>query len=53
MQMKNLGIIISGDYKAHELSVNKDEFSYTLPFSIELSENLDLDTIDFSITDFS
>lgn len=45
--------IVSGEYKAHELSVNKDEFSYTLPFSIELSDNVDTDTIDFSITDFS
>lgn len=45
--------IVSGDYKAHELSVNKDEFSYTLPFSIELSETIDKETIDFSITDFS
>ena len=45
--------IVSGEYKAHELSVNKDDFSYTLPFSIDLSENIDLDSIDFSITDFS
>ena len=45
--------IVSGDYKSHELSVNKEEFSYTLPFSIEITENIDLDTIDFSITDFS
>lgn len=45
--------IVSGEYKAHELSVNKDDFSYTLPFSIELSDNVDLETIDFSITDFS
>ncbi len=45
--------IVSGEYKSHELSVNKDEFSYTLPFSIELSDNIDLETIDFSITDFS
>lgn len=45
--------IISGEYKAHELSVNKEEFSYTLPFSIDVTENIDVDTIDFSITDFS
>lgn len=45
--------IVSGEYKSHELSVNKDEFSYTLPFSIDLSENVDKDSIDFSITDFS
>lgn len=45
--------IISGEYKAHELSVNKDDFSYTLPFMVDLSDNVDLKTIDFSITDFS
>lgn len=45
--------IVSGEYKSHELSVNKEEFSYTLPFSIDVTENIDLDTIDFSITDFS
>lgn len=45
--------IVSGEYKAHELSVNKEEFSYTLPFSIDLSENVDEDSVEFSITDFS
>lgn len=45
--------IISGEYKTHELSVNKEEFSHTLPFSIDLSEKVDTETIDFSITDFS
>jgi len=45
--------IVSGEYKAHEISINKEEFSYTLPFSIDVTENVDLDTIDFSITDFS
>lgn len=45
--------IVSGEYKNHELSVNKEEFNHVLPFSIELSDNVDLHTIDFSITDFS
>lgn len=45
--------IVSGEYKAHELSVNKEEFSHVLPFSIDLSDTIDLATIDFSITDFS
>ena len=45
--------IVSGEYKAHELSVNKESFSHTLPFSIELSDNIDLESIDFSITDFT
>ena len=31
--------IISGEYKAHELSVNKESFEHVLPFSIDLTEN--------------
>lgn len=45
--------IVSGEYKSHELSVNKEEFSYTLPFSIDISNNLDNKTINFEITDFA
>ena len=45
--------IISGEYKSHEVSVNKEPFLQKLPFSIELTENIDLDSIDFEITDFS
>lgn len=45
--------IISGEYKSHEVSVNREPFLYKLPFSIELTENIDLDSIEFEITDFS
>ncbi len=45
--------IISGDYKSHEVSVNKEPFHYTLPFSLEVTENIDKETIDFEITDFT
>lgn len=45
--------IISGEYKTHELSVNKEEFSYNLPFSVDLTENINPDTLSFEITDFS
>ena len=44
--------IISGDYKSHEVSVNKEEFLYKLPFSVELTENIDLKTFNFEILDF-
>ena len=39
--------IISGDYKSHEVSVNKEPFSYMLPFEIELSHDIDTETIEF------
>ena len=45
--------IVSGDYKTHEVCVNKEEFLYKLPFSVEITENIDLDTLNFEITDFN
>lgn len=45
--------IISGEYKAHELSVNKESFEYVLPFSIDLNERVIEETVEFNITDFS
>ncbi len=45
--------IISGDFKSHEVSINKEAFSYILPFEITLSENIDPKTIEFMIEDFT
>ncbi len=45
--------IVSGDYKSHEVSVNKEPFSYILPFEIELSRDIDTETIEFMIDDFT
>lgn len=45
--------IVSGDYKSHEISVNKEPFSYMLPFEIELASDIDTDTIEFMIDDFT
>lgn len=45
--------IVSGDYKSHEVSVNKEPFSYMLPFEIELASDIDTDTIEFMIDDFT
>lgn len=45
--------IISGEYKSHEISVNKENFLYKLPFSIDVTDNLIKDSIDFEITDFT
>ena len=45
--------IVSGDFKSHEVSVNKEPFSYILPFEIDLTENVDVDTIEFMIEDFT
>ena len=45
--------IISGDYKVHSISVNKEQFKYRLPFSIELSDNLIRDSISYDVSDFT
>ena len=45
--------IVSGDYKSHELSVNKEHFEYVLPFSVELTTRIDRNSVDFSIEDFT
>ena len=45
--------IISGDYKVHSISVNKEQFKYRLPFSIELSDNLIRDSINYDVSDFT
>lgn len=45
--------IITGEYKTHEVSVNKEPFSYKLPFTLEVTENIVKDSINFEITDFT
>ncbi len=45
--------VVSGDYKVHEVSVNKELFSYSLPFSIDLSEDIVVDSVNFEILDFT
>lgn len=45
--------IVSGEYKSHAISVNKESFNYKLPFSIEVTDNIIKESIDFEITDFN
>lgn len=49
----NGNFIITGDFKSHEVSVNKEAFSYVLPFVIDLTEDIDTDTLEFMIDDFT
>lgn len=44
---------VSGEYRVHEVSINKDPFNYTLPFTVELRDDLKKDTLEFNIEDFS
>ena len=45
--------IISGDYRLHEISINKEDFSFKVPFKHEIRRNINLDSIELEITDFS
>ena len=45
--------IISGEYKTHEVSINKEKFNYKLPFSIDVTDSIIKESIDFEITDFT
>ena len=37
----------------HEVSINKEPFNYTLPFTVELREDIKKETLEFNIEDFS
>ena len=45
--------IISGDYRLHEISINKEDFSFKLPSTHEIRSNVNLDTVNLEITDFT
>ena len=45
--------IISGDYRLHEISINNEDFSFKLPFTHEIRSNINLDTVNLEITDFT
>ena len=45
--------IISGDYRLHEISINKEDFCFKLPYTQELPSNINLDTVELEITDFN
>ena len=45
--------ILVGEFKVHELSVNKEPFKYRIPFSIELSDDIIRDSIKHDINNFT
>ena len=45
--------IISGDYRLHEVSLNKENFSFRIPFNNEVRSNVNLDSVEVEITDFT
>jgi len=43
---------ISGSYKMNDVSINTEEFKYSIPVSIELSDRYDVDELTIDIEDF-
>ena len=37
---------VFGDYKTHEVSVDKKRFEFVLPFSVNIEDRIDKDSID-------
>ena len=46
------GFHITGDYKMNEGSINREEFSFDLPFDITLDPRYDIDSVKSDIEDF-
>lgn len=44
---------ISGEYKVHEVSVNKEHFEYVLPFSVNMTNKIDTNSVNFEVQDFT
>lgn len=45
--------IVSGSYRLHEISINKEDFSFKVPFKHDLPSNINLYTVKLDISDFS
>ena len=46
-------MMVTGEYRSHEVSVNLIPFSFKIPFSIALSENVIDDSVSLEISDFA
>ena len=44
--------LITGDYKIHELSINREKFNFKIPFNHELGDDIDIDTVKVEINNF-
>lgn len=45
-------LVISGSYKMNDISINTEEFKYTIPVNIELSDRYDVQELTIDIDDF-
>ena len=45
-------LFVTGEYKSHDISANVLPFSYKIPFTIEVPDNIKEDDVTLEITDF-
>ena len=45
--------IVSGEYKTHAISVNKEPFNYQIPFTVDLPDRVINNSINYDIVDFT
>lgn len=45
--------IVSGEYKIHEISLNKEKFSFKIPFECDVKNDIDKNTVEMEVTDFT
>ena len=45
--------LIDGEYKIHELSINKDKFNFKVPFKHELDRSVNTDSVKLEIDNFT
>lgn len=44
--------IVDGEYKIHEVSINREKFDFKIPFKVELEDDIDEETIKLEINNF-
>lgn len=44
--------IINGEYKIHEVSINKEKFDFKIPFKVELEKDIDEESVKLEINNF-
>ena len=44
--------IVSGDYRIHEISLNKEKFNFKIPYEVDIKSDIDLNTLELEITNF-
>ena len=44
--------LVSGEYKTHEISLNREKFNFKIPFKVEIKDDIELDSVKIEITNF-